>query len=253
MSLCAVGSLEVNSVGSLARNEELAIVPDVQGFNYMFCDSTSQKRYRNYSDCFSGEEEEEEQLNLQNCDSFSAPNSKRLCKSSSNSVICSPDSFQAANISSKAESFTFGTSPADSNFIFSGAKPSPQSSASSLPSSSSLAESPAACVQSLASDCFDSIELLADIQHPPEMLPHQQATPHSSDSYKLVIIIIIIIIIVTYLQYYRARYDSEGVRAPLKGLVENYPAVQVRSLHMIFMGKGSKPHQETTIDFHSLQ
>lgn len=29
------------------------------------------------------------------------------------------------------------------------------------------------------------------------------------------------------LQYYRARYNSEGVRAPLKGVTENYPTVQV--------------------------
>lgn len=28
-------------------------------------------------------------------------------------------------------------------------------------------------------------------------------------------------------QYYRARYGSEGVRAPLKGRTENYPTVGV--------------------------
>lgn len=30
------------------------------------------------------------------------------------------------------------------------------------------------------------------------------------------------------LQYYRARYGSEGVRAPLKGRTENFPTVEVR-------------------------
>lgn len=29
------------------------------------------------------------------------------------------------------------------------------------------------------------------------------------------------------MQFYRARYDSEGVRAPLKGIHENYPTVEV--------------------------
>lgn len=37
--------------------------------------------------------------------------------------------------------------------------------------------------------------------------------------------------VIFFVQYYRARYDSEGVRAPLKGLVENYPAVQVRTMN----------------------
>lgn len=31
-------------------------------------------------------------------------------------------------------------------------------------------------------------------------------------------------------QYYRARYDSEGVRAPLKGVKDSYPAVQVSTV-----------------------
>ena len=44
---------------------------------------------------------------------------------------------------------------------------------------------------------------------------------------------VLYMIIVNYwpllsLQFYRARYDSEGVRAPLKGINENYPAVELR-------------------------
>lgn len=29
------------------------------------------------------------------------------------------------------------------------------------------------------------------------------------------------------MQYYRARYETEGIRGPLKGLDNNHPAVQV--------------------------
>lgn len=36
------------------------------------------------------------------------------------------------------------------------------------------------------------------------------------------------------MQYYRARYNSEGVRAPLKGVTENYPTVQVCIIIAIF-------------------
>lgn len=241
MSLCAVGSLEVDTVGSLARKEELAIVPDIQGFHYMFSDPSNHKRYRNYSDCFSGEDEDEEQLNLQDCISFSAPTIKKHC-SSSYTIICSPDTFQPTRIE-KPETFIFGTSAADSEYLACGIKSSPQSSASSLPPSTFSFESSTACEQSLRPEAFNPVDLLPDMQHPAEVLTHQQASTHSSDSYKLVIkeqpeevyiqlcwkdnYKLLLLYFVILLQYYRARYDSEGVRAPLKGLVENYPAVQV--------------------------
>ncbi len=189
MSLCAVGSLEVDSVGSLASKEELAIVPDIQGIHYMFCESnTTQKRYRNYSDCLSGEDEEKEHLNLQDCDTFAAPNTKRVCSSNNYTVICSPDTFQPTNID-KIGSFAFGASPADVDFLACGTQQSPQSSASSIqPSSFSFAASPAAaCEQTRGTEAFDSVNLLADMQHPTEVLSHQQSAALSSDPYKLVI------------------------------------------------------------------
>ena len=39
-----------------------------------------------------------------------------------------------------------------------------------------------------------------------------------------------------FLQYYRARYGSEGVRAPLKALNENHhPTVKVEVIHTNFI------------------
>lgn len=35
-----------------------------------------------------------------------------------------------------------------------------------------------------------------------------------------------------FFQYYRARYETEGIRGPLKGLDNNHPAVRVCSVKL---------------------
>lgn len=57
-------------------------------------------------------------------------------------------------------------------------------------------------------------------------------------------------------EYYRARYGSEGVRAPLKGRRENYPTVQVMGFHGKFTGnvtvklvhEDGSPHPSCSLD-----
>lgn len=259
MSVCQLTLQE--HIEGISSTDKFAIVPDIQIYSFG-SDLQGSKRYRSDSDISFGEEDldllgQDQQLQL-NSYSFQEP--KRHC--SGYSISCpSPDQFQLVeNTTSTAlcsevfspqvqETYDFGASK-DTNIFTCGGN-SPVSSASS-PSAANFAatrtQAPAACQQVVDFQSLVPIEFLPDMQRQPQTVLSQLS--QHTEKYELVIteqpeevrwfvhckLVQCHCVYMTFfyflLQYYRARYCSEGVRAPLKGMTENFPTVQVCIYHV---------------------
>lgn len=178
MSMCELGSSGVDIIRDIASTEQLAIVPDLQRYHYIFSDS---KNCKSYSDCFSREEELLEQ-NQQDYD-FSGLNAKRHC--SSYSINHTPESFQPSNCRETAETYLFGMSKDESILTCGSSSALPLSFLDSAPPSSK--EGSSKCEQHLDSKVIIASDLFSDMQQPQDLLSHQQATLPSTDKYELII------------------------------------------------------------------
>ena len=193
MSLCQLRPQILQQVGGLANSKEyLAIVPDIQGYDFG-SDLQGYKRYRNDSDCLSGGEEDITFLDQQQLDSFAFSSAKRHCNYNYN-ITPSPDQTQfAENISAAGEVFTvklkesynFGTIE-DSDTLFCG-NDSPVSTSSEIDfaSTSSNTQTSIGCQQIFDIQAFVPLDLLPNMQQPQTLLSHQ--VEQHAEKYKLVI------------------------------------------------------------------